>query len=48
MFIRDIPLFIDAITKAPIIAPTTEPIPPFADAPPINEAAIASSSKGTC
>ena len=33
------------ITKPPMIAPNTVPIPPEAEAPPIKQAAIASSSK---
>ena len=40
----DITLFSTPITKAPTTAPTIVPTPPEAEAPPIKQAAIASSS----
>ena len=40
----DIPLLRTPISRPPTIAPTTVPIPPVVDAPPIKHAAIASSS----
>ena len=39
------PLFITPMTKAPMTAPVTLPTPPVAEAPPMNTAAITSSSK---
>ena len=39
------PLFITPMTKAPITAPITLPTPPEAEAPPMKQAAITSSSK---
>src|SRR3989344_2610113 len=41
----DMPLFITPITKAPMTAPITLPTPPEAEAPPMKQAAITSSSK---
>ena len=41
----DMPLFITPMMKAPITAPITLPTPPEADAPPMKQAAITSSSK---
>ena len=38
------PLFITPITNAPITAPSTLPTPPEADAPPMKQAAMTSSS----
>src|SRR5919107_1467646 len=43
--IRDIPLLITAMIRPPVIAPTTLPTPPCTAAPPMNAAAMASSSK---
>ena len=39
------PLFITPMTKAPITAPSTLPTPPEAEAPPMKQAAMTSSSK---
>src|SRR3954462_6772814 len=43
--IRDMPLLITAMIRPPVIAPTTLPTPPWTAAPPMNAAAIESSSK---
>ena len=43
--IMDMPLLRTAITKPPTMVPMTEPMPPAAEAPPMKQAAIASSSK---
>ena len=43
--IRDMPLLITAMIRPPVTAPTTLPTPPCTAAPPMNAAAIASSSK---
>ena len=40
----DMPLFITPMMNAPITAPATAPTPPSAEAPPMNTAAITSSS----
>ena len=40
----DIPLFSTPIKIAPTTAPPTVPVPPYADAPPIKQEAIASIS----
>ena len=39
------PLFMTPMTKAPITTPRTLPTPPEADAPPMKQAAMTSSSK---
>src|SRR5689334_4411975 len=44
MPIRFMPLVRDIITSAPISEPVTRPMPPAGDTPPINAAAMASSS----
>ncbi len=41
----DMPLFMTPMMKAPITAPMILPTPPVADAPPMKQAAITSSSK---
>jgi len=45
MPMMDMPLFITPMMKAPMTAPMTLPTPPEADAPPMKQAAITSSSK---
>ena len=40
----DMPLFMMPMTKAPMTAPVTLPTPPEADAPPMKQAAMTSSS----
>src|SRR4051812_28044119 len=42
---RDMPLLITAMMRPPVMAPTTLPTPPCTAAPPMNAAAIESSSK---
>ncbi|MNY75908.1 hypothetical protein D3C86_2153240 [compost metagenome] len=43
----DMPLFITPMMKAPITAPVILPTPPEAEAPPMKQAAMTSSSKPT-
>ncbi|MNM38037.1 hypothetical protein D3C81_487840 [compost metagenome] len=45
MPMMDMPLFITPMMKAPMTAPITLPTPPEAEAPPMKQAAITSSSK---
>ena len=41
----DMMLLMTAISRPPIIAPPTRPMPPVVEAPPMKQAAIASSSR---